>query len=547
MARILQYKKQISWAEPKADYERILRMRQENLIQLTKYPAAIPALLAHYGDGRWAEFISDWGMTFDPRETDTEIRYRPFVLYKRQIEYVDWVYARFQKRERGLCKKFRGAGMSWLNSSIAAVMWLTQKDAVITMGSQKQEKVDNGDGDPDSLFWKVRKFINCLPALFIPEGWEKDSKKMVVFNPANGSTIRGEIGDQIGRGGRASLAMPDEFAELEHQELVESALAETSDCVIYGSTVPTRGGVGSKFYELEHHLPEEQVFVFQWTEDERKRLNPNILPEEEPWYKKKKSEVSPTVFASQFLLDYSAATSNAFVSSELVLASFSYPKSQVDQPPTTPWRIGVDASGMGNDKTKIWRRRGRLSLPAITLEKLDGIQLAKVVESEARRCLLTGPVELIGIEQDGPGGSCADQLKYGPFSSIVCSVHTGTKLGDGRHYNLRAWLHQQAKDYLEQSNVALPSSPVFLSQATAIQFEYKGGLLLIESKADYRSRFSSGRSRAEKNSGKSPDEWDSFILTFIPPRANPIFSLGASPQGGRRARGWAPLDCALGY
>lgn len=546
MTRILRYKKQVNWADPKADYIRHAQLRTENLELLQQNPGAIPKLLAHYGDGRWAEFISDWGMTYDPRETDPELRYRPFILYERQAQYCDWVYDRWIKRERGLCKKFRGAGLSWLNSSIAATVWLTQQNAVITMGSQKKEKVDNGDGDPDSLFWKIRKYIDMLPALFVPDNWRQYSKTMVVQNPQSGSTIRGEIGDQIGRGGRASIAFPDEFAELEHQELVESALAETSDCVIYGSTVPTRGGVGSKFYELEHHLPESQLFIFQWTEDERKRLNPAIPPEEEAWYIKKKSEVSPTVFASQFLLDYSAATSNAFIPAELVRLAFDFRKSNVIQPPQVPWRIGVDASGMGNDKTKVWCRRGRLSLAVKTYEKLDGIQLAKIVEETAKECLRTGPVELIGIEQDGPGGSCADQLKYGPFAKIVCSVHTGARLQDGKHYNLRAWLHGQAKEYLEQENVSIAISSIFMSQSTAIQFEYKAGLLLIESKADYRARFGSGRTRVEKNSGKSPDEWDSFILTFIPPRAAPIISLGAK-FGMRKHKGWKPLDQTMGY
>ena len=292
-------------------------------------------------------------------------------------------------------------------------------------------------------------------------------------------------------------------------------------------------------------MPEEQVFVFQWVEDERKRLNPQLPPEEEPWYIKKRNEVSPTVFASQFLLDYSAATSNAFIPSHLIQDAFAYRKSLVDQPPQTPWVVGVDASGMGNDKTKIWRRRGRLSLEPLTFEKLDGIQLAKIVENVCQKLLLTGPIALIGIEQDGPGGSCADQLKYGPFSSIVRSVHTGARLQDGRNYNLRAWLHQQARDYLEQGNVHIPTSMIFLSQATAIQYEYKAGNLLIESKADYRARFSSGKSRAEKNSGKSPDEWDSFILTFLPPKkpmtsTNTFYSDSFAPA-------WRPLDAVIGY
>jgi hypothetical protein len=524
----------------------VSELRRENLIELVKNKDAIPKLLSYYGAGHWAEFISDWGWTYDPRETDPDLKYRPFILYPRQVEYVDWVYSRYMKRERGLCKKFRGAGMSWLNTAIATTLWITSSDTVITMGSQKAEKVDNGPSDPDSLFWKARKFIELLPALFVPDDWQKQSKTMVIHNPTNGAVIRGEIGDQIGRGGRASIAFPDEFAELEHQELVESALAETADVVIYGSTVPSKGGVGSKFYELEHHLPEDQVFIFQWVEDPRKRQNLDLVPEEEPWYIKKRAEVSPTVFASQFLLDYSAATSNAFIPAGLILDANRRLKSTIHQSASLPWRVSIDASGMGNDKTKIWRRRGRISLPAITLEKMDGLQIAMVVENEVKQLLKSGPVELISVERDGPGGSAADQLKYGPFASILCAVHTGTKLGDGKNYNLRAWLHQQAKEYLEESDPYIPPSPIFLSQATAIQFEYKGGLLLIESKNDYRSRFTSGRTKAEKRSGKSPDEWDSFILSFVPPRGRPIKQLSVeSAFSAVPIR--KPLDPVMGY
>lgn len=537
----------INWAAPKSDYERIMRLRQENLAALAENKGAIPAILAYYADGHWGEFISDFGMTFDPRELDADMRYRPFILYQRQREYVDWVWERYQRRERGLCKKFRGAGMSWLNAGIAATIWLTMPDTIVTLGSQKAEKVDNGANDPDSLFWKVRKFIDMLPQLFVPDDWRAQAKTMIVPNPQNGSVIRGEIGDQIGRGGRATLAFADEFAELEHQELVESSLSETADTVLYGSTVPSKGGVGSKFYELEHHLPESQVFVFQWTEDERKRLRPDREPEEEEWYIKKKSEVSPTVFASQFLLDYSASTSNAYIPSGLILAANEFRKSAVHQSHLAVWRMGIDASGMGNDKTIIWRRRGRLSLPPIVHEKLDGIQLARIVETECKKLLKSAPLALIGIEQDGPGGSCADQLKYGPFASIVCSVHTGTPLGDGENYNLRAWLHRQAKEYLEEGDCHIPNDPIFMSQATALQFEYKGGKLLIESKADYRARFSSGRSRAEKNSGKSPDRWDAFMLTFIPASSKPIRQISEGPRAESRGMGWKPLDAALGY
>lgn len=543
--RLLRHNQKVNWADPKSDYARIVQLRAQNLQRVAESQGGIPALLAYYGDGHWAEFISDWGMTFDPRETDPELMYRPFILYKRQIEYVDWVYQRYVRKERGLCKKFRGAGASWLDAAIAAVVWLTVPNSVVTLGSQKSEKVDNGDGDPDSLLWKVRKFVELLPALFQPAEWQKAGKLFNVPNPTNGAVIRGEIGDQIGRGGRASIVFADEFAELEHPQRVESALAETANTVLYVSTIPETGYIGSKFYELEHHLPDEQVFVWHWWQDERKRLRPDVEPEEEEWYKKKKQELSPAVFDAQFLLTNTSATTNAWVGGQLIQDAFGFSKLDVVQPADVGWCIGVDASGMGQDKSVVWCRRGRISIPCYVKERMDGIQLARFVTQIAEERLDSAPVELIGIEQDGPGGSCADQLKYGRFKEVVAAVHTGARLADGANWNLRAWLHRQAKQYLEDG-CSIPRDDVFEAQATAIQHEYKGGKLLIESKEEYRARMSGARTRADKKVGKSPDRWDAFVLTFIPPVGEPVRQYSVS-SGRGRAQGWKPLDNVVGY
>lgn len=550
--RILQYKQQINWQDPVADYKRILKLRSQNLIEIQQNPGAVPALLRHYSAGRWAEFISDWGMTYDPREVDRpEIMHRPFVLYKRQIEYVDWVYQRFINRERGLNKKFRGAGASWLDAAISVIVWLTVPNAVATLGSQKQEKVDNGEADADSLFWKVRAFIRNLPALFVPEGWEKASKAMVVANPTNGSVIRGEIGDQIGRGGRASLVFADEFAELEHPERVESSLAATSDCVLYVSTIPEVGYIGSKFHELEHQMPDEQVFVFELGQDERIWDDPSKPLEEQHWYIKKQNEVSPTVFAAQYLLTNTETATNAFIAPYLIEQANQYPKSLVDQPSDVPWRIGIDASGRGADKTVIWARKGRINLGLeehqLVYDRMDGVRLSLIVLDLAKKLLVTGPIELVSIEYDGPGGSCADQLSYTYLAPVLCALHTGIKVADGRNYNLRAWLHRQALEYLENGLCHIPHDNIFRTQATAIQKDSKGGLLLIESKEDYRKRFTANRSALAKKAGKSPDRWDAFVLTFAPPKGEPIRSTAPATSNVMTQRGWRPLDAVIGY
>lgn len=524
------------------DYRPVFEFRTEALARLRKNPSAIPKLMDYYST-HWVDFINDWGMTFDPRKHGE--KYSPFLLFPKQEEFVNWVFDLYKTGRRGLGEKSREVGFTWLCAACAVCIWLFFPNSVVGFGSRKKELVDNGESDPDSIFWKVRTIIDYLPAEFLPANHTSGRKWGTIPNPANKSVIKGEIGDEIGRGGRAGLYFVDEFAHLEHPDMAESALSATTDCRIYISTV---NGVGNLFYRLRHFLPKELIFIFDWKDDPRKRQNPHLPPEEEPWYQKQKLELMPTTLASQVDRNYSAAVANTLVSSDKLLAATRRRPGSITQPDSTPWRIGVDAAGMGNDEIVLWARRGRLSVEPETYRKLDGVQLATIIEYKVKRLLNTGPVELIAIERDGPGGSAADQLKYGPFSRIVAAVHTGAKLSDGKHYNLRAFLHTQATEYIDDLEISLPDNQTFISQATAIQIkEYKGGLLLIESKEDYRSRFAIGHSRSDKQASRSPDHWDAFVLTFVPTRARPIMPFGSEVKMGQAKAGWRPLDAVMGY
>lgn len=530
---------EFDWSNP--NYKPVFDFRLEALTRLRQNPSSMRRLMEYYKTN-WVDFINDWGMTYDPR-SQTE-KYTPFILFPRQKDFVRWVYESYLESRRGLGEKSRDVGFTWLCAACAACVWLFYPSSVVGFGSRKKELVDNGDHDPDSIFWKVRTFIDHLPLEFLPPNHESGRKWGTVPNLANNSVIKGEIGDEIGRGGRAGIYFVDEFAHLEHPDMAESALSANTNCRIYISTV---NGVGNLFYKLRHFLPKEQIFIFDWTDDPRKRQNPHLPPEEEPWYKKQKIELLPTTLASQVDRSYTASVANTLVSHEKIKQAIMRPPGSIDQPPSTPWRIGVDAAGQGNDEIVIWARRGRLSIEPETYRKLDGIQLATIIEYKAKRLLNTGPVELIAIERDGPGGSAADQLKYGVFSSITVAVHTGAKLADGRHYNLRAYLHSQATEYIEDLEISLPNNQTFVTQATAIQGTYKGGLLLIESKEEYRARFATGRSKAEKGASRSPDHWDAFVLTFVPTRARAIQPHGGNSEFKPTKVGWRPLDTVMGY
>jgi len=534
----------INWAAP--DYTEVFAFRTEAIERIRANPQALARIKLYYKD-HWVDFINDWGMTYDPRKPQQ--KYAPFILFPRQEEYVNWLYESYTSGERGLAEKSREVGFTWLCVAVAVCIWLFYSDAVIGFGSRKKELVDNGDADPDSIFWKARTFIDGLPVEFLPPNLQVGRKSMIIPNSANKAVIKGEIGDEIGRGGRAGIYFVDEFAHLEHPDMAESALSANTDCRIYVSTV---NGPGNLFYRLRHFLSTKQIFIFDWKDDPRKRLNPDIPAEEEPWYQKQKKDLLPTTLASQVDRNYHAASASNFLGedgTEGLKAGMARGVSSVIQPDTVPWKIGVDAAGMGNDEIIIWARRGRLNLEPDVHQKMDGVQLAGLIERKAATLLQTGPIDLISIERDGPGGSAADQLKYGVFAPIVRAIHTGAKLKDGRNYNLRAYLHQQTLEYLVEQECVLPNDNIFEGQATAIQASYKGGLLLIESKDEYRARFSLGRSRQEKAASKSPDRWDAFMLTFTPSRAKPIKQTQSDNEFFPRKSNanWKAQDAIMGY
>ena len=470
-------------------YDLIFKQRVKRLQKIRNGETDIVALRAYYKDNP-VDFICDWGMTFDPRNAEIGLPATiPFLLFERQKEFVVWTLERWRGREDGLAEKSRDMGVSWLCVAIAVWMWTFYEGTVIGFGSRKEEYVDK-IGDPKSLFWKVRKFIELLPREFRPKGW--DSKKhaphMRIINPENGASIVGEAGDNIGRGNRTSIYFKDESAFYERPEAIDASLSQTSNCKI---DVSTPNGNGNPFYR-KRHSGKVPVFTFHWTQDPRK---------DEAWYLKQKDQLDPVIVAQEIDIDYNASTSDAFIDGGMVEDAQRIGPADVD--PVGMWRLGVDAGHFGDDESVLHFRRGRLNLPQLTLRKLDGVQLAGRIEEECDEMGGLKKVEAIIIELDGPGVSCFDQLRQGPYAKIVIGVHTGARLSNGKDYNRRANIWRQARDYLKEPPVSLPRCAEFKSQLSSMRYKYKDGFLLMQNKREYKKAY-----------GCSPDRADAFVLTF---------------------------------
>lgn len=500
------------WSKP--DYEKVFQARIGRLERMRAQPEILPRLRDYYAS-RPADFINDWGMTFDPRLAERGLRtVVPFVLFPRQKEFLEWLLARWLAREDGVVEKSRDMGLSWLCVAFAAWMMIFKPGTVVGFGSRKEDYVDQ-IGNPASLFWKVREFINLLPQEFQPVNWDpqKDAPFMKIQNRETGSFITGEAGDNIGRGNRTSIYFVDEAAFLERPEQADAALSQTSNCRIY---VSTPNGAGNPFYRKAHD-GRTPKFVFDWRDDPRK---------DEQWYEMQKTKLDPVVVAQEIDRSYTASVSNAFVPGDLVTAASR--KGPADIMAMGPVIMGIDVARFGNDKTVFTFRQGRVLLRQVVMGKLDTVDVAGRAKDEIRAQL--GDVQQIAVDSIGIGAGVADMLRR-DFGDMVVDVNSAIRIDDGQNYNLRARMWRDMREWLK-AGASIPNDNDLITDLTALQYSYKGGVLLIESKDD-----------AKKRGIKSPDRADSLALTF----AYPVKKQDDWNAPVANAAAWQALDEITGY
>ena len=512
---------EIDWKKP--DYEPIVQERIRRLKQI-RSTSGMTAGLKEFYKTNPVQFITDWGVTVDPRNADVGLPVQvPFILFPKQAEFIEWAVDRWRGREDGLVEKSRDMGLSWLTVAVSVWMWLFHPQVIVGFGSRKEEYVDR-IGDPKSLFWKIRAFINGLPTEFRPDGWDdtKHAPFMRILNPENGAAIVGEAGDNIGRGNRTAVYWKDESAFYERPDAIDAALSQTSNCKI---DVSTPNGSGNPFYR-KRHGGKLKVFVFDWRDDPRK---------DEDWYQRQCETLEPHVVAQEIDRNYEASVVNAFIPGHSVKDAAMRGPSTVEA--MGRLRVGVDPARFGNDKFAVSIRRGRVLLKVEETQHLDSIQGAAWVKS------LIDPYgerpEQIAVDEIGVGAGVVDQLK-GMYGAIVVGINSSLRMdgeyGEERmkvtgsktiYYNLRAFMWGEMREWMKSAS--LINDHDLRSELTAPRYYYRGGSTLLESKDDMRAR-----------GVKSPNKADSLALTFADPRApeeimnhkifsDPRFQVGRAP------------------
>jgi phage terminase large subunit len=243
--------------EPKA-----LRERNRRLAWMREKPETRVAALKTYYAKHLTAFIRDQFMTHDPRLAEKVI---PFELFPRQVEMIEAMIESYRNQEPLSIPKARDSGASWCAMALLVSLALFEDGFTAIVGSQLEIKIDQS-GATGHLFHKIRMCLEYMAPEF-RGGWtlQNGSANMRVWFP-NGSSIQGEAGEAIGRGGRASVVCLDEYAHLEHPDIIDQALMATSETKWYISSV---NGTNNPFAERVRE-GKTKVFFYRWTDDPRK-------------------------------------------------------------------------------------------------------------------------------------------------------------------------------------------------------------------------------------------------------------------------------------
>lgn len=324
---------EFDWRNP--DYVSVFKQRAERLAKLRADPALLVNFKVYYRT-HLDDFINDWGVTVDPRVSSKgRSPIMPLLLWPKQREYIRWLFDRWRLSEPGTVVKSRDVGISWLTMGFFTSAALFYNDVSFGLGSEKEDKVDRS-GDPDCLFYKGRMFLRYLPDIFRGGFVEaKHSAHMRISIPSTGSSVTGEAGKNIGRGGRKSMYGVDESAHVPNPKAIDASLSANTECRIDMSSV---NGMANSFAERAHN-PAIPRFDFALEDDPRR---------DAAYWLKKRAELDPVIFASEYLRDFSASVDGIVIPALHVSAAIDAHK-LLGIEPQGPKRGAMDVADSGAD------------------------------------------------------------------------------------------------------------------------------------------------------------------------------------------------------
>jgi phage terminase large subunit len=471
-------------------------------------------------------WIKTYCKTFDPRIRSVV----PFDLFAHQETCVRWIQEREARQEDGIIEKARDSGISYVCCAYALHSWLFHPYSAIGFGSRKLEYVDV-KGNPKSLFEKIRMMLREIPDWQIPQGfdWHKHDNYCNLINPSNGSSITGEGGDGIGRGGRCSIYFVDEAAFLERPDTIDRSLTANTNVRI---DVSTPNGPGNPF-ATKRHSGRFPVFTFHWTDDPRK------TPE---WAEQKRADDEVT-FAQEYDIDYTASVEGICIPAKWVRAAvglFDREEFKRDYPnwkPAGDKIAGLDIAEEGSNKSVFLARVSSLVTDVVSWGQSNTTQTACRASEEAQnRSVKVVHYDVVGVGAGVKGVWETQERGYHPEMGVLPFTANAVNWGepptedrwpDGKtskelFVNLRAELawklrkrFERAYEFLHEGvmhapedMISIPNLPELISDLSLeLYFRTETGKIQLESKKDMQRR-----------GVKSPDYKDALAFSFVEPK-----------------------------
>jgi len=173
----------------------------------------------------------------------------PFVLYPYQEDAMRHMESAINEGRDLLMAKSRDMGATWMAMALMAHRLIFKPNESMLVASRNADLVDK-PGDLNALMPKIDHILAHLPHFMKPAiKAREDRKEMYLRNPETGTIITGATttGD-IGRGGRLTFAFLDEFAAMENQGAIMSAINHATSCAIFASTFRGDNDVFAKKY-----------------------------------------------------------------------------------------------------------------------------------------------------------------------------------------------------------------------------------------------------------------------------------------------------------
>jgi phage terminase large subunit len=171
-----------------------------------------------------------------------------------------------------------------------------------------------------------------------------------------------------------------------------------------------------------------------------------------------------------------------------------------DQFMWAPRILGVDCARFGDDATAMVERQGLVCSPFTLLRNARTDEIGgRILRTRQERGIAATFID------SAMGGGVVDYCRL--LGHEITEVAFGGKATDPRYYNRRTEMAFTACEFIKAGGM-IPNDPEFIAELCAHTYTFKGDQLLLEPKELVKVKL-----------GRSPDRFDSYILTHAAPVA----------------------------